>query len=523
MATTGQKVSGAIAWTLVPRVVQMAGGIFTSILIVRTLGEFDYGTLSVLRTVLIYIVVICGFGMGQALNRFVPELRIVDMRRSGRLLLYRAILVQSGVWLLVCLMLLAAGPRIREAYPTYAEFLLLGVLLSIFQVMAGTFTQYAVASYRTREMALATALGTAVLAASTVVVLRIGLRVDGVLIATAVGYGATILGMMALLARSRQPGGVSAPVRAVSGLPDGAGTAADPQAAPGPDSRHFPWRRLMAYAVPWVPNNLLNFVVWRQSETLLLGIFKGRELAGFFDLAYKLPQMLLEFVPGAVYPVVLAGFAETATMRLERMRNAIYTYYQLLFFVVAPLCVLGLALGDVLLVKMYGSHVAQAGPYCQAFFVIFTLSFFGTPLSMAVYVMEKVWINLLLNVAYGIVTVGLDLILIPRYGLLGATIPTGIVTALTPFVRYWIAKRYMGDIRLPWSFLGRVFLASAPLLGLFWLKQYADTWRMIFLLMAGSAAVTLLFYRILRVLGPEERAFLADSRVPFKEWLLKIL
>ncbi len=517
MPTTGQKVSGALAWTLIPRIVQMAGGLFTSILIVRTLGDFDYGTLSVLRTVLVFVVVVCGFGMGQALNRFVPELRVVDRRRAGRLLLYRALLVQSGVWLAVCLLMMAAGPRIREAYPTYGDLLLLGVGLSIFQVAAGTFTQYAVASYRTREMALATALGTAFLAAATVVVLRIGMRVDGVLVATAIGYGATILGMAALLARSRQPrseysGGH--PAR------EQESAAASP---PGPAPLRFPWRRLMAYAVPWIPNNLLNFVVWRQSETLLLGIFKGRELAGYFDLAYKLPQMILEFIPGSVYPVVLAGLAETATLRRERMRKAIYTYYQLLFFVVAPLCVLGLAMGDVLLVRMYGGSLAQAGPYCQAFFVIFTISFFGTPLSMAVYVMEKVWLNLLLNIAYGVVTVGLDLILIPKYGLLGATIPTGIVTALTPFVRYWIARRYMGDLQIPWAFLGRVFLASAPLLGLFWLKQYADTWRMVFVLMFGSAVVTLLFYRLLRVLGPEEREFLRNSRIPMKDHLLRIL
>ena len=115
---------------------------------------------------------------------------------------------------------------------------------------------------------------------------------------------------------------------------------------------------------------------------------------------------------------------------------------------------------------MYGENMAQAGPYCQAFFLVFAIGFLGTPLSMTVYVIEKVWVNMLLNVGYGVVVLGLDLLLIPRYGLLGATIPTALVTLITPFVRYAIARRYLDGIRIPWAFIGRAFLASSPLLGL---------------------------------------------------------
>jgi hypothetical protein len=64
---------------------------------------------------------------------------------------------------------------------------------------------------------------------------------------------------------------------------------------------------------------------------------------------------------------------------------------------------------------------------------------------MTVYIFEKVWVNVLLNVAYGVVVLGLDLLLIPRYGLLGATIPTSLVTVTTPFVRYAIARRYLDN------------------------------------------------------------------------------
>ncbi len=538
-------MTGAITWTLVPRVLQAAVSLVTSILIVRTLGEFDYGTLSVLRSLLIFAVVVLSLGLGQAINRFVPELRVTDRRREGRGLLYRCLLLQSSLWAFTCLVLVCFRGLLRSNYPTYADLLLLGVFLSLAEVSAGTVSQYAIASYRTREMALATSLGTLVLAGGTALLLHLGTRVPGVLIASAAGFAATAITLALLLRRAsalREAAPRFAPLSeaepppsqgrdlataagaqssAAAGVPVSAAAGVPVSAAAG--AVDVSWRRFLGYALPWVPNFVLLFVVWRQSETLLLGIFRTRELAGFFDLAYKLPMLVLEFVPSAVYPLVLAGFAETATVARGRMTAVIWTYYRLLFFIVTPLALLGAAMGDTLLARMYGENMAQAGPYCQVFFLVFAIGFLGTPLSMTVYILEKVWVNVLLNIAYGVVVLGLDLLLIPRYGLLGATIPTSLVTVITPLVRYHIARRYLEGIRVPWSFIARTVLASSPLLGLAVAKQWATDLPRTAVLLLGAVVVTLLSYRWLRVLRPEDREFLRRSRIPARNWILRIL
>jgi len=110
--STGQKVTGAITWTLVPRVLQAVVSLVTSILIVRTLGEFDYGTLSVLRSLLIFAVVVLGLGLdrrstvssGASRHRSAPE---------GRGLLYRCLLLQSSLWAVTCLGLFLARSLLR--------------------------------------------------------------------------------------------------------------------------------------------------------------------------------------------------------------------------------------------------------------------------------------------------------------------------------------------------------------------------------------------------------------------------
>jgi O-antigen/teichoic acid export membrane protein len=515
--STGQKVTGAMSWALVPRVIQLAVSLFTSILIVRTLGQFDYGTLSVLRSILTFVVVVLGLGLGQAINRFIPELRVTDRRGQGRGLLYRCLLLQSALWALVCLVMIALG-GVLHRYPTYAHLALLGTFLSLAEVAAGTVTQYAVASYRTREMAIATAIGTVVMAGGTALLLHVGLRVPGVLIASAAGFGATTLALGILLQRGSVGRGGAPGFAADAFAPDTLSPSATAIGAVA-----LSWRRFLTYALPWVPNFILIFVVWRQSETLLLGIFRTREEAGFFDLAYKLPMLVLEFIPSAIYPLVLAGFAETATVARRKMTAVIEAYYRLLFFIVTPLALLGAAMGDTLLVRMYGENMAQGGPYCQVFFLVIAVGFFGAPLSMTVYVIEKVWLNLLLNIAYGVVVVSLDLLLIPRFGLLGAAIPTSLVTVLTPFVRYAIARRYLEEIRIPWAFIGRAFLASTPLLGLAWAKRWATDLPRTGVLLIAAAVVTVLSYRWVRVLHAQDREVIRRSRIPAKEWILRIM
>ena len=45
------------------------------------------------------------------------------------------------------------------------------------------------------------------------------------------------------------------------------------------------------------------------------------------------------------------------------------------------------------------------------------------------------------------------------------------------------------------------------------------------LMLAGivCGVATLVLYRVFRVLGPEERTFIAGSRLPGREWILRVL
>jgi O-antigen/teichoic acid export membrane protein len=279
---------------------------------------------------------------------------------------------------------------------------------------------------------------------------------------------------------------------------------------------------VVKYSIPFLAIGLLNLITWRQSEVLFLGHFRGAEEAGFFDLAYRCPQMILEFVPGAIWPLVMAGFSEVYTRDRDALERTSIAYYKLLFFLVAPLSMGGLLVGDLAIRILYPDF-GPSGIICQVFFVIFSISFFSAPLGMVLYVVERPWIALVIYVVNASVNVGLDLALIPRFGLWGAVIPVSLVIVFSPLPYLWALRRLGIRLRLPWGFLLRIYAASGSML-LLWPLRSRIGGPVTFLgLVALGVGVFVAGVRLFRVLGPEERSLIHRVNPPAWNWLEPIL
>jgi O-antigen/teichoic acid export membrane protein len=281
--------------------------------------------------------------------------------------------------------------------------------------------------------------------------------------------------------------------------------------------------RLFRFSAPLVAIGVLIQVVWRQSETLFLGYFRTASEAGFFDLAYRLPQTTLEFVPTAVWPLVMAGFSEVYARNASDLRIAIDRYYRMLFLLCTPICLTGIVLGGRIVQILYGAEMEAAAIPAQVFFGIFTLSFFGTPLSMTLYVLEKTHVILIVYVCLAAVNVGLDVLLIPAYGVTGAIVPVTLVTAASPIVYRVIAGRYVDNIRIPLKFIGRTFLASMTVLLLVPVLGYVTgPWQLIVAFVAAGVLIVT-GMKLFRVVGKKELEMLGAVPIPLANRILKFI
>ncbi len=486
--STAGRVTTAMGWSVGAKLARTAIALASSIVVVRGLGAHDYGVLSSVRTILTFLAFLCGLGLGQALLRFMPELRVKRNAEGARGLLAFALLVQLAAWAAFFVVFLLWGESLGAFFKTPGLGLILrvGAGLLVIDLMAVLASQLLTSFYDVKLLSVYTTVSLVVTLALTVAFLRMGHGVLGVLVAAAISGG-----LLTALLLERCALHVPLTLK-----PSFTGVG-----------------RVMKYSLPFAVIGVLNLVTWRQSETLFLLYFRTAEDAGLFDLGYRVPQQVLEMVPGAVWPLLMATFAEVYTRRREALGDAISAYYKLLFVLVAPLSVFGAAVSAAGVPIVFGAPMAQSGALAQMFFLIFSVSFFATPLSMSLYVMELTWLNLIIYCANAAVNIGLDFVLIPRYGLFGAVVPVTIVIAASPFVYYYALKRTGVRFAVPWGFIKRCYAASLPLAAFFFVADYLHS---VFAFLAACAGGVLLFWVSARLVAifRDEDVFLLDGLGP---------
>ena len=487
MTGTLEKASAAAPWSITAKALRFALSLATSMVVVRLLPAYDYGVLAIVRTAIAFVAALVGAGMGNALIRYLPERRAAGREAAGLLRFCGG--AQAAGWILFVLIAWLLRDRVDALYgsPLGTPLLAGAAFLSgnlLFTMAANGLT----ATFRTRRLAVLQGISSLAVLLLSYAALRAGWGVVGVLGAASLPY--LLLGVWELPRLFRSFPGESAP------------------------GEHA---RILRFALPLALIEVLNLITWRQSETLLLGHYRTPVEAGIFDIAYRLPQILLEFVPETIWPLVLAAFVEVYTRDRRKVSAMIRHYFRLLFFLVTPITLFGALYGDILIQTLYGAERAASGPYARIFFAIFHLSFFGTPFSMALYLIEKTWVNLVLSAVFAVVNLGLDFILIPRYGLIGAVPPVAIAVAISPILRAWAVRRFHGSIPIPWRFLGRCYLASAPILLLYPMRAWAGSASGFLALALVSVVLFFVAIRVVRLVGPEEQALLERSRLPGKD------
>jgi O-antigen/teichoic acid export membrane protein len=491
-----QKLGGALGWGVVARLARMVLGLGGSVLVVRGLGAHDYGVLAVLRTSLAFVTIVVGGGLTQGLLRYLPAWRMVAGQKRIRRALIAFVVLQTVLWVSIVLFFWLLRPWVGTlSNETVAGLLLLGVALALPEVLGNTATQVANAYYDSRRVSAAVVVSTLTYVALVAWLIQRGAGVAGVLWASA---GSNLV--LAFWLARRVP----------------AYLAETPVPPPADGGTGPSVRTVARYSVPFILIGILNLITWRQSEVLFLGHFRSAADAGFFDLAYRFPQMILEFVPGAIWPLVMAGFSEIYTRDPHALQRAGTAYYKLLFLLVAPLSVGGMLVGDLAIRFLYGSGFALSGTICQVFFFIFSVSFFATPLSMVLYVVERPWLGFGLYLINAAVNVGLDLLLIPRFGLWGAVLPVSLVILVSPLPYWWVLRRLGVAIRPPWHYLGRMYAASGAMLLLWPLRALVDSPLRLALLVLAGIVVWVVGMRLFRVLGSEEKSLI--QRVNPRAW-----
>ena len=98
-----EKAGRAMSWTVVAKIARFIAMPLAYIVIVRSLGEHDWGVLNVLRTITGFALIIVMLGGGNAVLRYIPEVRVKGGMRGLLSDMGRLAAAQALVWAVLTL------------------------------------------------------------------------------------------------------------------------------------------------------------------------------------------------------------------------------------------------------------------------------------------------------------------------------------------------------------------------------------------------------------------------------------
>jgi O-antigen/teichoic acid export membrane protein len=378
-APAASRLARGTFWSLVGTVLGRGLSVLASIFVARQLGKLDFGALGMVQSTMLNFSVFIGCGLGVTATKHLPEFRVSDPARAGRVVALSGVaaLLVGGV---LSLSLAAAAPWIAErvlAAPRLSGLVRIGALLLFLNTLNGSQTG-ALAGFEAFKSIARVNLWSGLISFPLVVgaVLAGGLAggVWGLVAAAAVNW---LLSQQALRRECRK-----------FGIPPGiAGISKE-------------WREFAAFALPSILGGIVLGPVNWLCSTILVNQPGGYAEMGVFSATGQWFALVL-FLPGLLSQVLLPILSETmhsgergkvsGLMKLALAANAA---------AVVP-CILLLSLASPWLMSLYGRGFEKSWLVLVVSLVTGAIYALQSPANQLLNAKGLVWILLLSNLLWG--------------------------------------------------------------------------------------------------------------------------
>ncbi len=414
--------------------VRIKGLIFLP-LIAKVLGITDYGLWMQVAVTVNVIVPIAGMGLGYTLTRYIPG----QEGKSKDGTLYAVLLFSLGVAVLISAGVIGAAPFIARTFFGGEQYLavvrVIGLLIPV-GVLNVTSLNFFRATSQFKKFAVLLVLSELITIPAVVVAVFQGDGILGALQALFWGRLFAFLMIMIIIVRDR---GIVKPV-----------------------FKEFPL--YLKFGIPLIVTTFAYGLI-KISDRYVISFFMGIRPVGYYSIGFALSEAVLI----AVMPVVItlsptiARFWDKGDIHsVKRYLRGGLRYYLMLSL---PVLVSLPFVADKLLNIFSGSKTAGiCGPLTPV--LSLGLFFYGLSsfFSRSFFLKEKSHLSALTWGACGLLNVGANIVLVPRYGLMGAAVATMVSFFVVNIIcLLYTIKRdlYFG---IPWAFALKSAAASVGML-----------------------------------------------------------
>jgi O-antigen/teichoic acid export membrane protein len=185
----------------------------------------------------------------------------------------------------------------------------------------------------------------------------------------------------------------------------------------------------------------MSVLLYTQADIWILGMFTSTEVVGVYGIAAKL--VLLVYFPmvafGAVIPSLIASIYSSGD--LQEMRRVVRESTRWILSIAMPIILILVLEGKYILNYCYGSEF-EAGYIILVILTIGQMIKAGSGMVGILFQMtgeHKVYMKI--NIVWGILNIILNIILVPRYGMLGAAIATAFCLSMVDIISIFVIHK----------------------------------------------------------------------------------
>lgn len=189
--------------------------------------------------------------------------------------------------------------------------------------------------------------------------------------------------------------------------------------------------------------------IYSWMDVAILGLFVSTGLVGAYEIAWRVASFGLQLT-NAIRESIFPGISQLhARGELEEIRQLIYRWVQPPLYLTIPALFGALVIGDEVLRVPFGQQVVVAFPVLVIFMGEKIMRTGHLLFSAAVFAMDRPDLGYRGEVTGLSINLVLNLVLIPKFGILGAAVATATSSVVTALVNgYYLST--MIDLWIPW-------------------------------------------------------------------------
>ena len=506
-AANVRRVTSAVFWNFFGKTFVLGVRFAESVLLVRLLGREAYGLYGSLINLEAIAVMVISLGLENAISRFAPQLVAEGDAPKMKSLLKKVFGLRTLLLVPAGIALVAGGQLISSTF--YHGLLPPGFLRAVFVLVVivsfhSLFRTFLDSFFHVKYISVVDAVtqGAYIAGAAGAVWLGLGLR--GVFSALIIAQGGAAIALF---------------------LKFGFTLGAMPET--GGKSR-VAGRRVIGYSWSLYLFGILLYVLGKGLDVLLIGMLTAdlTQVAWYliaFNLAYY-SLSVMDIAVSANFIVSLIVGAHTAG-NTTLLRKIFTGLFEFIYVYCLPVAAGGLLLAPSIVRFAYGGENAGAAALMVVFIGAMTVGKLSSITSYFLVVLDREKTLVRARALFGLVNLAGALILIPRWGALGAVAATSAVMVCITGFEVWLVGRVLTP-RYSLSFIGKSLaatLAMAAVIGIPGFLWNGPVGLKVPVLVAAGAVSYFWGIRKFRPFSPEVVDLLVKTDYPFRSTILKML